>query len=781
MPYASHSLLRGLTGTWLVIGILLLALTWWAGQRTWPTDAHLYDRLLTTRGQPPADDILIAAIDERSLEALGQWPWPRHVHASLLDRLTDTGVQAVLLDVVFAEPARDPDEDRRLAQALERHGHVFLPVIHAATNDQASDLRRLSPIEPLRSAARGTGHIDIRPDADGVVRRIRLREDHLPQLALSTYQDLVTGTRVRPHATTRRLLDDEGGSLEVRIPYLGSTFHYPTVSYVDLLEGRLPRSLLEDRILLVGATARGLGDRHPTPFGGGQGGMPGIEIQAHLLDGLLQGRLIREVPDKAASALSLLPLLIFMALVRGLKFRHMAKLTLGVLVAVLLSSWGLLTLGWWWPPTVGLGSVLVASVLISWRCQATAMHWFQRELGRLEDEPSVVPEPPHPSPQAWGFTLHQRLHSLESAITRIRNTRRFITDSMDSLPIATLVTDRQGNVIISSDQAKQLFAHYGVDGDDSLHALLSSMTPEGQAMDSGRKSTQESRLENGECEALDDTLYEGRDERHFHIKVSPLITDVDAFEVGWLISLVDVTSERQAAEQRTSLLRFLSHDLKAPQSNILALTQLQHTASRLPEEQLLGKIAQQARNSLTLTDDFMKLTRAEFGALEKGFVLLADVILEAIDQAWPLARQRNIRVECDDVEDACPMEGDRAYLLRAIFNLLDNAIKYSPPDTRVLVSAKEAGDDIFLSVRDQGVGIPERDLPYIFDSYQRSSGSGHSAGYGLGLSLVQSVIERHGGTIECQSTEHVGTGFYITLPALGKDNDADASGMEGEA
>ncbi len=97
------------------------------------------------------------------------------------------------------------------------------------------------------------------------------------------------------------------------------------------------------------------------------------------------------------------------------------------------------------------------------------------------------------------------------------------------------------------------------------------------------------------------------------------MTAADAFEVGWLVGLVDVTSERQAEEQRASLLRFLSHDLKAPQSSILALTQLQRTSSSpLPEAELLDRIAQQARNALTLTDSFMQLTKAEFGAMNQA-------------------------------------------------------------------------------------------------------------------------------------------------------------------
>ncbi|WP_275288522.1 CHASE2 and HATPase_c domain-containing protein [Halomonas elongata] len=776
MPHASHSLLRGLTRTWLLIGILLVVLTWWAGQRSWFTDAYIYDRLLTTQTLPPSDDILIAAIDERSLKTLGQWPWPRDVHADLLDRLADAGTSAVLFDVVFAEPAREAHDDQHLARAIERHGHVFLPVIHVETNGLSADSRRLPPVAPLRDAARGIGHIDIRTDFDGVVRHIKLRDNHIPQLTLRLYQDLAAWNDTTPSGTTQRLLASNNPDIDVRIPYRGPTYHYPRVSYVDILEGRLPRSLLENRIIMIGATAKGLGDRHPTPFGGSAGGMPGIEIQANLLDGLLQGDTIQEVPDWIASILSILPLLGFMALVWAFKFRHMAKLTLVVLAMALLGAWGLLAMGWWWPVTVSLCSVIAACVLISWRCQATALLWFQREITRLEKEPSLIPEPAPDRTREWGLMLHRRLLSLERAITRIHNTRQFIADSMDSMPIATLVVDMQGHIILSSDQARQLLRRYRIDDRSTLKELLDVMIPEGQTV--AKKSRQTNNDGLGE---LDDTLYKGNDERHYHLKVSPLVTAVDAFEVGWLVGLVDVTSERQAEEQRASLLRFLSHDLKAPQSSILALTQLQRTSSsRLSEQDLLDRVAQQARNALTLTDSFMQLTKVEFGAMEKNFVLLSDVILEAIDQAWPAAQQRSIGIECD-AEDECPMEGDRAYLLRAVYNLLDNAIKYSPPDTRVSIEARETPEDIRVVIQDQGVGIPEQDLPYIFDSYQRSSGASLSSGYGLGLSLVKSVVERHGGTIECRSTENLGTRFQLTFPTqTDRLDEENLNGLETE-
>ncbi|MFG6176272.1 CHASE2 domain-containing protein [Halomonas sp. THAF12] len=763
MAHVSQSLFRGLTRTWWLVGLLLVTLALWAEQRAWLFDNTLYDRFLTSMTTPASDDILIVNIDERSMEALGRWPWPRSVHADLVDQLASAGASAVLFDVVFAEPARQPEQDQRLARAIKEHGHVFLPAMHVRRSERTDNANRLLPVEPLSDAANGIGHIDVRADVDGAVRSIRLREDGVPQLTLQLYQDLVTQGITTPSDATRRLLADDRRDLEVRIPYHGSTYHYPRVSYVDVLRGRLPGSLLEGRTVMIGTTAKGLGDHHLTPFGAADGGMPGIEILANMLDGLLQGDIIRDLPAGVSSALSLLPLLVFMALVRLFQFRYMAKLAFAVTSLVLLGAWGLLALGWWWPPAVGLLTVIGAYVLISWRCQASALRWFQQEIERLESEPSMIPTPTREQAPEWGLVLHKHLRALDSGITRIRNSRRFITDALDCLPIATMVVDVNGHIILSSAMAKPLLQRCRVDEKGTLHELLNNMVRENLGSAPSQQQQQE-------LSAFDGALYKDPSEHYYHLKVSPLVTAVDAFKVAWLIGFVDVTSERQAEAQRAKLMRFLSHDLKAPQSNILALTQLQNTPSRLPEEALLSQVAQQANKTLSLTESFMQLTQIEFGTQSQEFLLLSDVTLEAIDQAWPTARHRSIHLDYDP-QDECPMEGDRTYLLRAIVNLLDNAIKYSPADTRVTIEARDTPSGISLSIRDQGVGIPERDLPHIFDSYRRSSGASLAAGHGLGLSMVKLVVEQHAGSITCESSEHVGTHFLLTFPRAQDDID----------
>jgi two-component system phosphate regulon sensor histidine kinase PhoR len=111
--------------------------------------------------------------------------------------------------------------------------------------------------------------------------------------------------------------------------------------------------------------------------------------------------------------------------------------------------------------------------------------------------------------------------------------------------------------------------------------------------------------------------------------------------------------------------------------------------------------------------------------------------------------------------------GDPDYLERAIANLLDNAIKYTPEGGRIIVTAARRGSDILIEVKDTGIGIPEADLPRIFERFYRvdKSRSRAMGGTGLGLAIVKHVVQAHGGTVEVASEVGKGSTFRIVLPA----------------
>ncbi|OPX18830.1 MAG: hypothetical protein BZ151_12470, partial [Desulfobacca sp. 4484_104] len=192
-----HSLFKWLTS--LTGRALILALAVWSvigllsfislGQNL---ENHALDLIYRLRpGSPQPQDLLIVGIDEPSFKEIGQpWPWPRRMHAALVNRLTQMGARLIIFDILFAEPTH-PEDDELLANALHRAGNVILGQTLEVTSDPRFARRMLiKPLEPLCQEARGLGLMMVTPDADGVVRHFRLRLDGLETLAAAAVQHL---------------------------------------------------------------------------------------------------------------------------------------------------------------------------------------------------------------------------------------------------------------------------------------------------------------------------------------------------------------------------------------------------------------------------------------------------------------------------------------------------------------------------------------------------------------------------------------------------------------
>lgn len=258
---------------------------------------------------------------------------------------------------------------------------------------------------------------------------------------------------------------------------------------------------------------------------------------------------------------------------------------------------------------------------------------------------------------------------------------------------------------------------------------------------------------------------------------------------GWqhVVQALDrgMAAEQQSQRQRGEALRLLSHDLRAPQSAILALLHAASAdaATHPATAALHRRIEQQVHTTLTLAEDFVLQLRAQGEAYDWHDIDLGPLAMDVHDRAWPLAQAKRIDLrltlppvsesvdalgEDDEDVDAqgCWMRVEPRLLSRALFNLVENAIKYSPPGSPVaLALAWQPGGDAVFSVRDQGRGIAAEDLPHLFQPYRRFGDTEAVPGHGLGLSLVRIVAERHGGRAECRSTPGQGSVFTLTLPA----------------
>lgn len=261
----------------------------------WQPDESIYDNLVGQWDYPADPRLAIVAIDDRSLQQLGQWPWPRSTHAQLIDRLQDAGVRRIALDLMFPEPDRkDSRQDAQLAAAIARSGNVILPVLASAGSDEAVP-EELLPVPQIASVAAALAHTDIEIDGDGVARGIYLKagmdSPHWPALgvALAGSPPPLPGLRgpANGEASPYQWRRDN----YVRVHYAGPPGSFPQVSYIDVLEGRVPASLLHDRLVIVGMTASGMAPRLLTPTSR-EAWMSGSEYQANVASMLLTDRAI---------------------------------------------------------------------------------------------------------------------------------------------------------------------------------------------------------------------------------------------------------------------------------------------------------------------------------------------------------------------------------------------------------------------------------------------------------------------------------------------------------
>jgi signal transduction histidine kinase len=225
-----------------------------------------------------------------------------------------------------------------------------------------------------------------------------------------------------------------------------------------------------------------------------------------------------------------------------------------------------------------------------------------------------------------------------------------------------------------------------------------------------------------------------------------------------------------AENERYGALSSLAHDIRSPHSSVLALIALQRDAStHLPAPEFFSRIEGYMRRASDLANDFVQLARAE----TQHYVLerhnIGEVLVDAIDEIAPRAQHKQIVVShavTEDV-DVCLVLADRTLLMRAIVNLLDNAIKYSPAGSRVDSYVRRSGNRIECGVRDYGYGIAEEAQSRLFRRFERFriAGQPEEYGTGLGLVFVKTVVLHHGGSIRVESAPGRGTTMEILLPA----------------
>jgi signal transduction histidine kinase len=210
----------------------------------------------------------------------------------------------------------------------------------------------------------------------------------------------------------------------------------------------------------------------------------------------------------------------------------------------------------------------------------------------------------------------------------------------------------------------------------------------------------------------------------------------------------------------------VAHELKTPlavmRANIDVLNALDQQS---PEDvkETMQVIAQNLSRMNTVIETLLDNSTLSTASLDDD-VLMEEIVGDAVEDLKPLAKTKSVDLSFRSA--ICPSsKGNAVLLYRALYNLIENAIKYNKPNGRVRVTLENLKDGVKITVADSGIGIPETDLPHIFEPFYRSDRD-QADGLGLGLSLVLNIVSRHSGTIDVISQSHEGTVFTLTLPRL---------------
>ncbi len=251
-----------------------------------------------------------------------------------------------------------------------------------------------------------------------------------------------------------------------------------------------------------------------------------------------------------------------------------------------------------------------------------------------------------------------------------------------------------------------------------------------------------------------------------------MLRDAQGEQIGALIVLNDVTRLRRLENMRKDFVANVSHELKTPITAIKGSVEtLLDGALSDPESarRFLQIIARQGERLNLIIDDLLTLSRIEQEADRREIALqrtpLQEVLRAAVQACSVAAASRKVLIDLE-VPEGLEVQVNPALLEQAVINLIDNAVKYSPADTRVRVEAEASGEGVSVRVRDQGCGIPREHLPRLFERFYRvdKARSRKAGGTGLGLAIVKHIVQAHGGRIEVESAPGEGSTFTILLP-----------------
>lgn len=357
----------------------------------------------------------------------------------------------------------------------------------------------------------------------------------------------------------------------------------------------------------------------------------------------------------------------------------------------------------------------------------------------------------------------EQLALRESALrTRVQEGEFGVQAIVGALADGLVVADRERRIRLMNDAFRKAFA-------------IDPRTTQGTLLELVRDASVErllgEALRRGEtCRGPIAPRYRPGGEQQLDVVVDPIKDEAGSVS-GAVILFRDVTELRQTEAMRRDFIANVSHELRTPLSILRGYLETLLENPKQPPAELLRILEVMERHSNRLNllvDDVLSLARLEGPgmALDLAPIRCANFLGDVMRDWERKFAAKKLQAELDVPDDLPPLRADESRLQEVVYNLLDNAVKYSPPGGRVIVRARRADGRITIAVSDDGPGIPARDLPRIFERFYRADKARHRelGGTGLGLSIVKHIAQLHGGSVEVESALGCGTTVLVHLP-----------------
>lgn len=622
------------TGLILALSIALVVLVTWFVPTLSAASLNLLFRLRGALPTPP--DVVILAIDDQSLRRIGQWPWPRSVMATVLDRLTQARARSVGLDIIYAEPSNEI-EDRQLAAALARNGRVVLPaqLYEATTAEGATTVAWLRPLPLFAEAASRIGHAHVAPGVDGMARSLQLSKTDnqaqrlwafglevvraAEQIAENDWAEAKGLLRFGPYnvpvtdESTRAALP---GVVVMRpnemlINYAGPTRSFQHYSIADLLDEKIPLATFTNKLILIGAVAQSMGDTRVVPFmhyganavianapEGGQE-MPGVEIHANIIHSLRGHLTLRSWPDWLNFGLALLVILSCALTIRWVDgWRQIGLLGL-ILGAICAGSLLAFSRAQWIPPLVPMltGFAAVIPLLLN-RSLAASTELDQKLVALVSSQRGFLTGTTQAETDylereqalALPQSLSWKLRAVDDLTTRLLAQMSFVNRILSSMGESVLVADLRGRIVFANHEARQLF---GSNEQDMIGAYFEEFLLARGKLDSAQLHEAINNVLNGQHAQLEFEIA-ATTPRHCALLLSALTLDRPATlpvnsvaqtttspalssstqqsGIGVVALLSDITRRVELDRMKTETLQLVSHELRTPLTSIQGLS-----------------------------------------------------------------------------------------------------------------------------------------------------------------------------------------------------------------